>query len=76
LLQAVSLTGGSFNQALFQGSAALLNAAALGGNFPASVAQVQKVMQDAFAGVITFSQAQSIFSGWNSVESQGGCPLK
>jgi len=51
----------------------LLNANAVA--FPASVAEVQKVMQDAFAGTITMKQAQGIFSGWNSVESIGGCPL-
>ncbi len=59
---------------LFHGTAALLNSRAM--SFPASPAEVQKVMQDAFAGVITFKKAQGIFSGWNAAENTGdGCPL-
>jgi hypothetical protein len=75
LLQAVSLSGGTFNQALFQGSAALLSASHPDVSFPASVADIKKKMQDAFAGVITFSEAKTYFTQLNRAEQEGGCPI-
>lgn len=75
LIAAVNMSGGSFNQALFHGTAALLNAAHPDVDFPASVEGVQLVMQRAFAGEITFADAHGQFAAWNSVESEGGCPL-
>jgi hypothetical protein len=75
LSTAIAMSGGALNQTLFHGSAALLSAAHPAVGFPASVAQVQLVMQNAFSGVISFGQARNTFSGWNAVEGQGGCPL-
>jgi len=75
LLEAVSLSGGDFNQALFLGSASLLNAAHPGVGAGAGVAQVQQMMQNAFAGTITFAQAKTYFAGLIAQESDGGCPL-
>jgi hypothetical protein len=76
LFQAVAISppGGSFNQTLFQGTAALLNAAAIPG-FGHSVTDVQTIMQEAFAGTRSFSSAATTFASWtNTAEAQGGCP--
>ncbi len=73
LLEAVSTSGGSFNQTLFHGSAALLSSYAV--SFPVGPEAVRDVMQDAFDGTITFSAAHQIFATWNATESEGGCPL-
>ena len=75
LIQAVRMNGGPYKQTLFHGTAALLNAAHPAVGFGHSVSAVQAVMQDAFSGAISFSEAHGIFAGWNSVEQQGGCPL-
>ncbi len=75
LFQAVSGNpGGTFNQVLFQGTASLLNAAAFPADFGHTVADAQLVMQQAFAGTITFAQAKNIFAGWIAQEAIGGCP--
>jgi hypothetical protein len=73
LLDAVSTSGGSFNQALFHGSAALLSSHAV--SFPVGPLAVVALMQDAFDGTITFDEAFDIFSTWNAAEAEGGCPL-
>jgi hypothetical protein len=75
LFEAVNMSGGSFNQTLFHGTAALLNAGHTGVNFGATTAYCQSVMQQAFAGTITYSQAHGIFAALNSVEAISGCPL-
>jgi hypothetical protein len=76
LMEAANQTGGSFNQALLQGVAALLNAAYPDMDYPWTVAQVQAVMQDAFAGVITFAEATSFFNTGNAAERECGCPAQ
>ncbi len=74
--EAANMTGGSFNQALLQGSAALLNAAHPDVDYPLTVSQVRSAMQNAFAGVITFEQARAFFNTGQAVESQCGCPVQ
>ena len=76
LLQAVSLSGGTFNQVLFQGSAALLSGSHPDVSFPASPAAIKQKMRDAFAGVITFNEAKAYFTQLNQAEKEGGCPLR
>ncbi|MHC4093503.1 MAG: hypothetical protein ACYSVY_25055, partial [Planctomycetota bacterium] len=73
LHDAVNTSGGSFNQALFHGSAALLSSYAV--SFPVGPQAVLDVMQDAFDGTITFTQAFNQFATWNAAENEGGCPL-
>lgn len=75
LLEAVrNKLQGCNKQILFQGTAAILNAAAIP-SFGHTVADVQAVMKDAFDGTITFCEAANIFSGWtNTAEAAGGCP--
>ncbi|MHC4065507.1 MAG: HYR-like domain-containing protein, partial [Planctomycetota bacterium] len=73
LHDAVDTSGGSFNQALFHGSAALLSSYAV--SFPVGPQAVLDEMQDAFAGVITFTEAFNTFATWNAAENEGGCPL-
>jgi hypothetical protein len=76
LLTAANQTGGSFNQALLQGTAALLNAVHPAIEFPATVEQIRSAMQDAFAGLITFDKARTMFVQNNAVESECGCPVQ
>jgi hypothetical protein len=75
LLDAVSTSGGTFNQVLFHGSAALLNAAHPEVSAGAGVAEVQAMMQAAFSGAISFSEAQAYFTGLIQQEEDGGCPI-
>jgi hypothetical protein len=75
LFEAANMTGGSFNQALLQGTAALLNAAYPGVDYPLSLNQVRSTMQDAFAGRITFEAARAIFNTGQAVEGECGCPV-
>jgi len=75
LLKAVSTTGGMFNQTLFLGTAALLNSSHPDVDAGASVAEVKEVMQDAFAGDITFQEAKNYFAYLISLEDIDGCPL-
>ncbi len=75
-LEAASRTGGSFDQLLLQGSAALLNAAHPDVEYPYSVKQVQSVMQDAFAGRITFDEGRGFINAGQAVESECGCPVQ
>jgi hypothetical protein len=72
---ALNSTGGSFNQALLQGTAALLNAAHPRIDFPATVEHVRTTMQAAFAGEITFDEAQRTFTDANAAEAECGCPI-
>lgn len=76
LFEAANSTGGSFDQTLLQGSAALLNAAHPSVDYPFTVAQVQEVMQAAFAGVITFSEATAFFNLGNAAERECGCSIQ
>jgi len=76
LIDAANMTGGSFNQALLQGVAALLNAAHPGIEYPWTVAQVQSAMQAAFAGEITFQEAVEFFNLGNAAERECGCPIQ
>ena len=68
-------SAGNFNQALFHGSAALLNAANPNVGFGASVATIQAKMQQAFAGTISFAEAFAFFVDLNikNGECDGGC---
>jgi hypothetical protein len=75
MVQALEDNGGSYFQALFHGTAALLNASHPGVNFGVDPADVKEVMQKAFAGTISFAEAHNTFATWNSVEQTGGCPL-
>ena len=75
LMSALQATGGSFNQTLLQGVAALLNAAHPEVDFPARVRDVQAVMQAAFSGEISFDEARAAFNVWNAAERQCGCPV-
>ena len=76
MLEAVNKSGGNFEQTLFHGTGALLSASHPDVDFGVEVNAIIDVMQDAFAGVITFEQSKLIFIQWNSVEfTQGGCPL-
>jgi hypothetical protein len=75
-LEAASQTGGSFNQLLLQGSAALLNAAHPDVDYPYSVLQIQTVMQDAFAGRMTFDEARDFINTGQAVEGECGCPVQ
>jgi len=74
LLTAVNQSGGTFNQVLFKGTASLLNAAHPEVN-NATVEDVRSVMQQAFAGDISFEAAQAYFNGLIALEYVGGCPL-
>jgi hypothetical protein len=76
LFEAANSTGGSFNQALLQGVAALLNAAHPELDFPATVSQVRMAMQAAFAGEISFDEARSFFTVRNGVERECGCDVE
>jgi hypothetical protein len=75
LLQALNMPGGSFSQTLFQGSAALMNAAHPDVDFPVIPARIKRVMQDAFAGVISFDEARSTIDAHNAAEDECGCPF-
>jgi len=75
LLQALNSGGGSFGQTLFLGTAALLNAAHPEVDAPSSLETVRRIMQDAFAGRITFEQARSLFAGDIAAEGECGCPF-
>jgi microcystin-dependent protein len=72
LLYAVNNPGGIFNQTLFHGTAALLNAAHPEVDFGHTVGEIKQIMQDAFAGVISFQEAKGYFSTWNE---DFDCPL-
>jgi hypothetical protein len=76
LIMAWRSTGGSFNQALLQGVAALLNAAHPAVDYPARVRDVQAVMQAAFSGEISFDEARAAVGVWNSAERECGCPIE
>jgi len=76
LFDASNLTGGSFDQALLQGTAALLNAAHPDVDFPTTVEAVRSAMQGAFAGTITFDQARARFNVWNAAERECGCSIE
>jgi hypothetical protein len=80
LLQAVRTSAqGCDKQILFQGTAALLDAAAIP-NFQHSVADVQALMKNSFSangapGHVARCTAANTFAGWISTgEAQGGCP--
>ena len=73
---AIGNVGGVLGQALLQGTAALLNAAHPGVDFPTSVAQVRTIMQAAFAGDITFDEARAMVNVWNAAESECGCSVE
>ena len=75
LLEAVNMSGGTFNQTLFHGSAALLSASHPGVNFGATAEFIRLTMRDAFAGVMSFQDAFDIFRALNDLELIGGCPL-
>jgi len=72
---AINNIGGILGQPLLQGTAALLNAAHPAVDFPATVGQVRTIMQAAFVGEITFSEALSVINKWNGAERECGCPI-
>jgi hypothetical protein len=76
LFEAANMTGGSFNQTLLQGVAALLNAAHPSLDYPWTVSQVQSAMQAAFAGAMSFDQARAFFNTGNAAESECGCDVE
>jgi len=76
LLEAANRSGGSFDQLLLQGTAALLNAAHPDVQYPYSMKQVQSVMQDAFAGRMTFDEARAFINVGQAAESECGCPVQ
>lgn len=76
LADALSMTGGDFNQAQVQGTAALLNAAHPLVDFPLTETEVKQTMQAAFAGVISFSEAVQMFNFGNDAEKECGCPVQ
>ena len=73
--EAITSTGGDFNQALLQGTAALLNAAHPTVDFPLTETEVKSIMQAAFAGLITFRHAVNGFNLGNAAERECGCPI-
>ena len=75
LHEAVNMSGGTFNQTLFHGSAALLSGSHPTVNFGATAESVKQTMRDAFAGVISFQTALDVFRTLNDLELVGGCPL-
>lgn len=75
LFEAANMTGGSFNQLLLQGTAALLNAAHPDIDYPLTVNQVRTVMQDAYAGEMSLDEARAIINSGQAVEGECGCPL-
>lgn len=75
LIDALLDTGGSFSQALIQGTAALLNAAHPSVDFPLRESDVKAAMQAAFAGEITFDEARAYFNTGNAAERECGCPI-
>jgi hypothetical protein len=76
LMAAMATTGGSFAQALLQGTGALLNAAHPEVEFPATVGEVRSVMQAACAGLISFDEARVYFNEANAAERECGCPIE
>lgn len=75
--QAFDASGGTFNQVLVQGTAALLNAAHPSVDFPAKEeSMVKATMRAAFAGEITFSEAITFFLIINDAEKECGCPIQ
>ncbi len=75
LLEAVNSSGGTFNQTLFHGSAALLSASHPEVSFPSAPGGVKTTMQQAFAGTISFAEAFATFKALNDAEQEGGCPI-
>jgi hypothetical protein len=75
LLEAANMTGGSFDQTLLQGTAALLNAAYPSMDYPLTVEQVLATMQAAFAGDISFDEAHGFFTTAQAAEGECGCPV-
>jgi hypothetical protein len=69
--------GGEFNHMMFQGAAALLNAASPWvDDYPATVSEIRGIMRDAFSAAISFSQATALFNLNNAVEGECGCPTE
>jgi len=75
LLTAVNASRGPFNQLLFQGTAALLNASSPEVDYPAGAKHVKRVMRDVFAGRLALSEAGALIGFYNSAEGECGCPF-
>ncbi|MHC5111461.1 MAG: HYR-like domain-containing protein [Planctomycetota bacterium] len=73
--EAINRAGGGFNQALVQGTAALINAAHPAVDFPLTPTEVRLFMQRAFSGEITFDAATALFNFGNDAERECGCPI-
>ncbi len=74
LFEAANMTGGSFNQTLLQGTAALLNAGYATMRYPLTIEQVVEAMRAAFAGDISFDAARQVFTTAQAAEGECGCP--
>jgi len=71
--EAAAGPGGTFSSALAEGTTAMLNAA-YRMEYPLSVSAVRRLMQKAFAGVITFNEANDRFMDGHTVRNECGCP--
>jgi len=71
--EALEGPGGIFDSTVAEGTAGMLNAA-YKMQYPYNVATVRRIMQRAFSGEISFSEAKTLFQDAHTVRNECGCP--